>query len=324
MNEGLSVRQLVKSFATRHGQRVRAVDGVSFELPPGGALALVGESGCGKSTTARCVARLEEADSGSIRLDGIEWRAKQGRALLPLRRKLQMVFQDPYSSLDPRMRVLDLVEEPLRIHGIGTARERRLRALEWIEAVGLSAEQALRLPHEFSGGQRQRIGIARALILEPEYLLLDEPVSALDVSIAAQIVNLLADLRQRFQLGYLFISHDLGVVRTLCESVAVMYLGRIVESGPTAQVFRTPRHPYTRALLSAIPPVDPVRARAQERIVLRGDPPSPLAPPGGCAFHPRCALFAQQGDAACRTQPPPLVPLSSERQLACPPGMAQG
>lgn len=268
--KGLCVQGLVRSHPRRGGGVVRAVDGVDFNLEPGQALALVGESGCGKSSTARCVMRLDRPDAGSILLDGLELAQMSERELRPLRRRIQMVFQDPFSTLNPRQNVLAAIEEPLVVHGLGTRRERRWRALEWLEAVGLSAEQGLRYPHEFSGGQRQRIGIARALVLEPDYLVLDEPVSALDVSIQAQIVNLLADLRERYSLAYLFISHDLGVVRTLCESVAVMYMGRIVEQGASERVFEAPRHPYTRTLLSAIPLPDPIVARSRVREVPLG------------------------------------------------------
>lgn len=300
--KGLRVQGLVRSHARREGGSVRAVDGVDFHLEPGQALALVGESGCGKSSTARCVMRLDRPDAGSIQLDGQELAHLSERELRPLRRRLQMVFQDPFSTLNPRHTVLAAIEEPLTVHGLGTRRQRRRRALEWLEAVGLSAEHGLRYPHEFSGGQRQRIGIARALVLEPDYVVLDEPVSALDVSIQAQIVNLLAELRERYSLAYLFISHDLGVVRTLCESVAVMYLGRIVEQGASERVFEAPQHPYTRSLLSAIPIADPSVARLRVREVPMGEAPSPLHIPSGCSFHPRCALHRERQDPRCSHQ----------------------
>ncbi len=307
MSALLEVRELVKHHVVAHGV-VRAVEGVSFELARGERLGLVGESGCGKSTLARCLVGLERPSSGSIRLDGDELATLDERGWFALRRRIQIVFQDPLSALDPRQSVGSIVSEPLAIHGLGTVRERRLRALELLEAVGLSAAQAARFPHELSGGQRQRVGIARALALEPELLVLDEPVSALDVSIQAQIVRLFAELAQRFGLAYLFISHDLAVVRELCSRVAVMYLGRIVESGPCADVFAEPAHPYTRALLAAVPSADPARERARDRELLGGDPPSPLAPPTGCAFHPRCALRGQVPDERCARERPALEP----------------
>lgn len=296
MSALLEVRALEKRFSApnralfAHGRRsVVAVADVSFELERGAALGLVGESGSGKSTTARMIAGLVRPTSGSIRIDGVELARANERAWRPFRARVQMVFQDPYASLDPRRTIGATIVEPMLVHALGKPRDRRLRMLALLEAVGLAPEHAGRYPHEFSGGQRQRVGIARALALEPELLVLDEPVSALDVSIQAGIVNLFRDLRERFGLAYLFIAHDLAVVQSLCERVAVMYLGRIVEIGPREGVFGAPRHPYTRALLSAVPVPDPAVERARERIVLRGDPPSPSSPPGGCPFHPRCA-----------------------------------
>ena len=291
----LEVRDLAKHFPVgrrgllgRPERWLRAVDGVSFDLHAGECLGLVGESGCGKSTVARAIVGLHRPTAGSVKLGGVELARLSRRGWLPHRRRIQMVFQDPYASLDPRQTVASILAEPLTIHRLGKPRERRLRALALLDAVGLNPRHVNRYPHEFSGGQRQRIGIARALALEPELIVCDEPVSALDVSIQAQILNLLKELQERFGLAYLFIAHDLAVVRHVCERVAVMYLGRIVETADRAELFETPRHPYTRALLSAIPLPDPAAERARERIVLRGDVPSPLDPPSGCAFHPRC------------------------------------
>ncbi|MCB9914326.1 MAG: ATP-binding cassette domain-containing protein [Planctomycetes bacterium] len=298
----LEVRDLAKHFTVgargflgRGGAVLRAVDGVSFELERGRALGLVGESGCGKSTAARTIVGLHRATAGSVRLGGVELTGLSRREWQAHRGRLQMIFQDPYASLDPRQTVASILTEPLAIHRRGKPRERRLRALALLDAVGLNPRHINRYPHEFSGGQRQRIGIARALALEPEVLVCDEPVSALDVSIQAQIVNLLAELRERFQLAYLFIAHDLAVVRHVCEEVAVMYLGRIVERAPRDELFERPRHPYTQALLSAVPLPDPAAERARRRIVLEGDVPSPLHPPPGCAFEPRCPARARPG-----------------------------
>ncbi|MDX2104399.1 MAG: dipeptide ABC transporter ATP-binding protein [Alphaproteobacteria bacterium] len=305
----LDVRNLTKHFPVRKGWlierevgRVRAVDGVSFTIQRGETLALVGESGCGKSTTGRLVLRLIEPTSGEVRLDGEVLADLSGEALRRLRRRMQIVFQDPYASLNPRLTVGDTIAEPLLLHGVGsTAAERRLKVAELLGLVGLRAEHARRYPHEFSGGQRQRVGIARALAAGPDLIVADEPVSALDLSIRAQVVNLLADLRQRLGLSYLFISHDLAVVRHLADRTAVMYLGRIVELAETAQLFARPRHPYTRALLSAALPPQPGRQRPP--VALEGDVPSPLNPPSGCAFHPRCPL----ADARCRQEAPAMV-----------------
>jgi oligopeptide/dipeptide ABC transporter ATP-binding protein len=309
MSALLEVRGLAKHFAARGGL-VHAVEEVGFELERGSTLGLVGESGCGKTTTARCLVGLERPSAGSIRLAGTELTGLSQRAWFPLRRRIQIVFQDPLSALDPRQRVGAAVEEPLVIHALGKPAERKQRVLELFEAVGLSAAHAGRYAHELSGGQRQRVGIARALALNPEILVLDEPLSALDVSVQAQIVQLFADLAQRFSLAYLLISHDLALVRELCEQVAVMYLGRIVERGPSERVLASPAHPYTRALLAAVPLADPRRERRRERSLLAGEPPSPLAPPAGCAFHPRCPVRTQVPGDRCARERPLLAPLA--------------
>jgi peptide/nickel transport system ATP-binding protein len=301
----LEVRGLRKHFAARGGL-VRAVEDVSFELERGSTLGLVGESGCGKSTTARCLVGLEQPSAGSIRLAGIELGALAAREWFPLRRRIQIVFQDPLAALDPRQRAGAAVEEPLAIHGRGKPGERRKRVLELFQSVGLSAAHTERYAHELSGGQRQRVGIARALALEPELLVLDEPLSALDVSVQAQIVQLLAELARRYSLSYLLISHDLARVRELCAQVAVMYLGRIVERGPCEQVFAAPAHPYTQALLAAVPIADPRRERERVRVLLAGEPPSPLHPPSGCAFHPRCPRRSEVPGDRCALERPEL------------------
>ena len=281
------------------GGVVRAVDGVSFRLDRGETLALVGESGCGKSTTARLALRLIEPSEGIIRFEGQDITNLGGAALRRLRRRMQIVFQDPFASLNPRMRVGEILEEPLILHRIGNAAARNARVAELLSLVGLAPLHAGRYPHEFSGGQRQRIGIARALAVEPSLIVLDEPVSALDVSIQAQVVNLLKDLQARLGLSYLFIAHDLAVVKHMADRVAVMYLGRIVEIADKAALFAAPRHPYTRLLLSAIPRPDPQR---QREAVPAGELPSPLAPPSGCHFHPRCPFASE----ICRNQAPVL------------------
>ena len=266
---------------------VRAVDGVDLEIAPGETLALVGESGCGKTTVGRSILRLEPAREGRVWFEGVDLLSLPGRELRPYRRRLQIVFQDPMASLNPRMRVRDIVAEGMESFGIGTgAEDRTRRVVELLEKVQLDPDQMWRYPHEFSGGQRQRICIARALAVEPRLLICDESVSALDVSIQAQILNLLRDLQQEFGLSFLFITHDLGVVQYLAHQVAVMYLGQIVESGPTARIFEDPRHPYTRGLLDAIPSLDPERRSTVARV--RGDVPSPAHPPAGCRFHTRC------------------------------------
>ena len=296
---------------------VRAVDGVDFEIERGGSLGLVGESGSGKSTTARTLLGLHKATAGSVRLDGAELVGLSRRAWRPHRRRMQIIFQDPHASLDPRQTVGSILAEPLVIHGIGTRRQRLERSLALLDAVGLSTRHMNLYPHEFSGGQRQRIGIARALALEPDLIVCDEPVSALDVSIQAQIINLLKELQQRFGLAYLFIAHDLAVVRQLCERVAVMYLGRIVENAPRDELYARPRHPYTRALLSAIPSPDPLTERERRRIVLAGDVPSPAAPPPGCAFHPRCFERERVPGERCRRELPVLSACAPGHAVAC-------
>ena len=323
MNDGalLEVRDLRKYFPIQRGLlrrtvgEVKAVDGVSFDLRAGETLGLVGESGCGKTTTGRLVLRALQPTAGEIHLrhadQMVDLTGLTRRQLKPYRRDMQVIFQDPFSSLSPRMTVFEIVSEPLAIHGIGDAAARRARVRELMECVGLRVEHMSRYPHAFSGGQRQRIGIARALALQPRLIVCDEPVSALDVSIQAQVINLLKDLQSSFGLSYLFIAHDLSVVEHLSDRVAVMYLGRIVELAPADELYRRPGHPYTEALLSAIPASHPKQKR--ERIVLSGDVPNPADPPTGCHFHPRCR-YARE---ICRTDAPPLRELAPGHVAAC-------
>lgn len=292
-------------------KKLHAVSGVSFDIRRGEVFGVVGESGCGKSTTAKLILNMAAASSGEITFDGqpllglsdIDWK--------PLRRRIQYVFQDPLGALDPRMVILDQVIEPLTIHGIGTREERNSRASDILELVGLRPHQFSKYPHELSGGQRQRVVLARALILEPELLICDEPISALDVSIQAQIINLLQKLRREMGLTIMFISHDLSVVRHLCDRLAVMYLGKIVEQGPADAVFANPRHPYTQALISAIPVPEP--DAKSSRIFLQGEPPSPMDPPSGCRFHPRCHL----ADTICKTAEPEERTMTVGHEVAC-------
>jgi oligopeptide/dipeptide ABC transporter ATP-binding protein len=310
MTDLLTVSGLAKHFRTRSGL-VRAVDGVSFSLGKGETLALVGESGCGKSTTARLVLRLIEPTAGQVTFEGQEITALSSAAMRKLRRRMQIVFQDPFASLNPRMTIGATLDEPLLIHGYGDGTKRRERVQELLSLVGLPPEHAGRYPHEFSGGQRQRIGIARALALEPALVVCDEPVSALDVSVQAQVVNLLGDLQQRLGLSYLFIAHDLAVVKHVATRIAVMYLGRIVETATRDDLFARPLHPYTRALLSAIPRPDPAQKLARQ--VPGGDVPSPLNPPPGCHFHTRCPFAIER----CRTEAPALRAIEGGHQSAC-------
>ncbi len=313
----LAVEGLVKHYPIRGGMlsrrsgAVRAVDGVSFALAPGETLGLVGESGCGKTTVARLVLRLEPPTAGSIHFDGVDLLALSSRALRAKRRELQIVFQDPMSSLNPRMTVGEILAEPLRVHGLasGAALDERVASL--LEQVGIPPSWRQRYPHEFSGGQRQRIGVARAIALGPKLVVCDEAVSALDVSVQAQVLNLLLALREQLGLAYLFISHDLSVVRHVSDRVAVMYLGQIVEQAPTEALFGAPAHPYTRALLSAIPVPDPNRRR--ERIVLSGDVPSPAAPPPGCRFHTRCPSVMPR----CSQEEPPAYRVGGGHEVRC-------
>jgi oligopeptide/dipeptide ABC transporter ATP-binding protein len=292
---------------------VRAVDDVSFTVDPGETLGLVGESGCGKSTVARTILRLVEPTAGSVHFDSRDVLALGAPELRALRRRMQIVFQDPYGSLNPRMTVRRTLREPLDIHRLATGPARDERVAGLLREVGLSPDLADRYPHELSGGQRQRVGIARALSVEPAFIVCDEPVSALDVSVQAQVLNLLADLRAQRRLTYLFIAHDLAVVRHIADRVAVMYLGRIVELAPAPALYAGPRHPYTRSLLSAVPVPDPAAQR--QRIVLQGDPPSPARPPGGCPFHPRCPHPAK--DERCRTERPRLREAGPGHHAAC-------
>jgi oligopeptide transport system ATP-binding protein len=315
----VEVDSLVKYFPIKAGllskevARVHAVDDVTFSVREGETLGLVGESGCGKSTLGRTVVRLLDPTRGDVRFQGKSIGKLGRRQLRPLRREMQMVFQDPYASLNPRKRVGAIIAAPLEIHNVGDSKERRRRVQELLETVGLSPEHLNRFPHEFSGGQRQRIGVARALALRPKLIVADEPVSALDVSIQSQMLNLLDDLQNDFQLTYIFIAHDLGVVRHVSDRIAVMYLGKLVELSPAEELYDRPIMPYTEALLSAVPIPDPDLSDARERIVLQGDVPSPINPPSGCRFHPRCRYMTD----ICQQVEPPLTDYGNGHLAAC-------
>jgi oligopeptide/dipeptide ABC transporter ATP-binding protein len=316
----IQVEHLVKHFPIKAGilfdrtvEHVHAVDDVSFTLMHGQTLGLVGESGCGKSTLCRTILRLEEPTEGAVRFEGRDITHLRRRRLRPLRSDIQMIFQDPYASLNPRKRVGQIIGDPMRLHGVEAGSERRRAIQALLERVGLSPEHYNRYPHEFSGGQRQRIGIARALALEPQLILADEPVSALDVSIQAQIINLMKDLQAERNLTYVFVAHDLGVVRHVSDRIAVMYLGKVVEVSPAEELYTRPIHPYTVALLSAIPIPDPKENAAREPLVLEGDVPSPINPPPACRFHTRCP----RATSICRRVEPPLVDYGDGHMAAC-------
>ena len=313
----LKVENLKKYFPIRQGMfarhigDVKAVDDVSFELYEGETLGIVGESGCGKSTTGRAIMRLHEPTAGTITFEGVELTALNEEAMRKARRDIQMVFQDPYASLNPRHTIEKILEEPLIVHGMGNAQERKKKVREYLEIVGLSAYHAKRYPHQFSGGQRQRIGIARALMTNPKLIIADEPVSALDVSIQAQVLNLMQKLQEDLKLTYIFIAHDLGVVRHISDRVGVMYLGRLVELAESESLYNEPLHPYSQALLSAVPIPDPQFER--EQLILKGDIPSPSDPPSGCAFHTRCPKVMEH----CKTVVPNLQQVKQGHSVAC-------
>ena len=316
----LVVDHLVKHFPIKAGilfdrqiGAVRAVDDVSLTVERGETLGLVGESGCGKSTIGRAMIRLREPTSGHVYFDGTDLGSLKAEELRKMRRRMQIIFQDPYGSLDPRMTVGSIVSEPLETHGLASGQAKRDRVAELLTLVGLDPKYVQRYPHEFSGGQRQRIGIARALAVEPEFIVCDEPISALDVSIQAQVLNLLSDLRARLGLTYLFVAHDLSVVKHISDRVAVMYLGKIVEIGPPEQLYASPGHPYTRALLSAVPVPDPTAERKRKRVILKGDVPSPVNPPSACWFHPRCPRFRE---GHCDVETPELRTVAGHAHLA--------
>jgi oligopeptide/dipeptide ABC transporter ATP-binding protein len=313
----LTVQHLKKYFPIHRGvfgrtaEYVKAVDDVSFTINRGETFGLVGESGCGKTTAGRAILRLHEPDGGSIRFDGTDLLSLGKQELRRKRRDMQIIFQDPYASLNPRMTIRTIVGEPFAIHGIASGSERETRIADLLKTVGLDSSVMNRYPHEFSGGQRQRIGIARALALKPKFIVADEPVSALDVSIQAQIINLLADLQQQFGLTYLFISHAIPVIEHISTRIGVMYLGKLVEVGTSRQICTSPRHPYTQALLSAVPIPDP--AAKKQRVVLRGDVPTPINPPPGCRFHTRCPIAIDR----CKIEEPPLRKIDDGRDVAC-------
>lgn len=292
---------------------VKAVDGLSFTVKRGETLGLVGESGCGKSTTGRAILQLHRPTSGSVFFDGKDLTKVKGEELRKIRRKVQIIFQDPYASLNPRMTVGDIIGEPIRVHNLRSGKDVRTRVEELLKVVGLNPYFINRYPHEFSGGQRQRIGIARALAVEPDFIVCDEPVSALDVSIQAQIINLLQDLQKEFNLTYLFIAHNLSVVKHISDRVAVMYLGKMVELAPAAELYVRPMHPYTQALLSAVPIPDPAVEKSRQRVILQGDVPSPLNPPSGCYFHTRCPMVIDK----CRVDEPPFIDYGGGHFAAC-------
>lgn len=308
----LEVKNLTKHFPAAHGQKVHVVNGVSFKLERGETLGIVGESGCGKSSMGRTILKVHEPTSGQIIFDGVDITGLSNRKMFPYRKKMQMIFQDPYASLNPRFTVGEIIEEPMIIHNMGTAHERKVIVQELIETVGLKPDHIRRYPHEFSGGQRQRIGIARTLALRPEFIVCDEPISALDVSIQAQVINLLEKLQREKGFSYLFIAHDLEMVHHISHKIGVMYLGNMVELGSSDDVYKKPLHPYTRALISAAPIADPKMAKEKKRIILEGEVPSPINPPKGCPFAGRCKYATEE----CKSKKPDTY-MYDNRQVAC-------